>query len=467
MASYVFYDTETTGTLTSFDQILQFGAIRTDDELNELDRYEIRCRLLPHVVPSPGAMRATRVTPTMLTDTSLPTHYEAMRQVHETLAEWSPAVFIGYNSIAFDENLLRQAFYQTLQPVYLTNTSGNARADMMRILHATSVYAPNTLSVPISDSGRPTFRLDRIAPANGFAHEDAHEAMADVEATIHMARLVRDRAPDVWRSMMRVARKKDAIDLLKGHPVVANSAVYRGQAHSWPVTYCGSNPNYDAELAAFDLSNPPEDYLELSVEELVNVLNRRPPVIRTVRANAQPILIAADQVPPGTIDLELDIDELERRAWLIRENGPFRERVGQALMGRLPDKPPSPHVELQIFDGFPSWADERIMAEFHDADWQDRPTHMDQLSDPRMREVANRLVYFERPDFLPKRQRLELDSWLADRLLSDSPDVPWRTLPKAIQEADDLLENAAGDEAEFLKEVRSFLDQPGEAFSPN
>ncbi len=84
-----------------------------------------------------------------------------------------------------------------------------------------------------------------------------------------------------------------------------------------------------------------------------------------------------------------------------------------------------------------------------------------------MREVANRLVYFERPDFLPKRQRLELDSWLADRLLSDSPDVPWRTLPKAIQEADDLLKNAAGDEADLLREVRSFLDRLGEPFSPS
>ena len=63
MPSYVFYDTETTGTLTSFDQILQFGAIKTDDELNELDRFETRCRLLPHVVPSPGAMRVTGVTP--------------------------------------------------------------------------------------------------------------------------------------------------------------------------------------------------------------------------------------------------------------------------------------------------------------------------------------------------------------------------------------------------------------------
>ncbi len=54
--SFVFYDTETTGIRTTFDQILQFGAIKTDHQLRELDRFEIRCRLLPYVVPSPEAM---------------------------------------------------------------------------------------------------------------------------------------------------------------------------------------------------------------------------------------------------------------------------------------------------------------------------------------------------------------------------------------------------------------------------
>ena len=150
----------------------------------------------------------------------------------------------------------------------------------------------------------------------------------------------------------------------------------------------------------------------------------------------------------------------------IREDGPFRERVGKALVGHTPDRPPSQHVELQIFDGFPSWADERIMAEFHDADWNDRPTHIDGLNDPRMREVANRLVFFERPKLLSEPKRLELDGWLANWFLSDSPDVPWRTLPKAIQEADDLLKNAGGDELALLREVRSFLDRLGETFSP-
>ena len=31
--SFVFYDTETTGTNTTFDQILQFGAVKTDHDL--------------------------------------------------------------------------------------------------------------------------------------------------------------------------------------------------------------------------------------------------------------------------------------------------------------------------------------------------------------------------------------------------------------------------------------------------
>ena len=156
--SFVFYDTETTGTNTSFDQILQFGAIRTDHELRELDRFEIRCRLLPYVVPAPGAIRTTGITVEQLTDPGLPTHYEMVRAIKAKLKEWSPAVFIGHNSMAFDEKLLRQAFYQTLHTPYLTNTNGNCRMDSLPILQAVDIFDPGILSVPR------TSRAMRILP---------------------------------------------------------------------------------------------------------------------------------------------------------------------------------------------------------------------------------------------------------------------------------------------------------------
>ena len=60
--SFVFYDTETTGIDTSFDQVMQFAAIKTDEDLNIIERFEIRSRLLPFVVPAPGALRVTKMT---------------------------------------------------------------------------------------------------------------------------------------------------------------------------------------------------------------------------------------------------------------------------------------------------------------------------------------------------------------------------------------------------------------------
>ena len=58
MQTYLFYDLETTGLNYAFDQLLQFAAIRTDAEFNELERHEITVKLRPDVIPSPGAMIA-------------------------------------------------------------------------------------------------------------------------------------------------------------------------------------------------------------------------------------------------------------------------------------------------------------------------------------------------------------------------------------------------------------------------
>ena len=138
--SFVFYDIETHGTNTTFDQILQFGAINTDHELKELDRFEIRCRLLPYVVPSPGAMRVTDVTVEWFTDPALPSYYKMVRAIKAKLKKRSPTIFIGHNFLNFDEHLLRQALYKTLHTPCLTNTNGNCRSDSLRIIQAANLY---------------------------------------------------------------------------------------------------------------------------------------------------------------------------------------------------------------------------------------------------------------------------------------------------------------------------------------
>ena len=193
--SFVFYDTETTGISTAFDQILQFGAVHTDENLNILERFEIRCRIQPHIIMSPGAMLVTGVTIEQACHPGYPSHYEMVRAIREKLIQWSPAIFVGYNSMAFDEELLRQAFYQTLHDPYLTNKLGNTRADAMLLVKGVAQFEPDCLAIPTKSNGRPNFKLDALAPANGFDHQNAHDAMADVEALIHLCRIIAEKAP--------------------------------------------------------------------------------------------------------------------------------------------------------------------------------------------------------------------------------------------------------------------------------
>src|SRR5579871_20434 len=437
--SFVFYDTETTGTNTAFDQILQFGAIRTDRDLNELDRFEIRCRLLPYVVPSPGAIRVTGIGIDRLTDPALPSHYQMMRAIQAKMAEWSPAIFIGHNSLGFDEHLLRQALYKTLHAPYLTNTNGNCRTDSLRMIQAVARFSPNTLTIPLDDRGRQVFKLDRLAPANGFDHSAAHDAMGDVEATIHMCRIVAERVPEHWSNFVRFARKAAVTDLALEEDVFVLTDFYYAKPYSWLVTSIGLNPDNSSEMLVFDLSQDPGDLITLSDDELVARLSERPKPVRSMRTNAGPILLTYGNAPPSLLGGVPGLDELRRRAERIKSDGALSARLIRAFSGTREEKESSPHVEEQIYDGFTSNGDQALLNRFHGLEWQDRPQLLGQLADERLRALGQRLVFVEAPHVMAQSARQDYEIAIARRLMAGDGTVPWLTFPKAIEEADDLL----------------------------
>lgn len=428
--SFVFYDTETTGTDTTFDQILQFAAIRTDDDLNELDHFEIRCRLLPHVVPAPGALLATRVTPEMLTDSTLPTHYEAMLTIAQKLREWSPAIFTGYNTLDFDEPLLRQAFYQTLQPIYLTNTNGNQRADVLRLAQATAALAPNAITVPINHNERPTLKLDMLAPANGFAHENAHDALADVEATIYIARLIRDRAPAVWDSLMPLVDKSEVqARVLSGqhHCLVQ---YHMGQPTVLPVVGCGQSQDNPTMLGVFDLTKDPAPVLKMDVDGLVKAMQGPDRSIRIVTSNKMPAVVSAALSP----DLGIPTAEIARRASEVVQDGTFAARVGAALAQRSAPWPAREVVEARMYEGFSSRADEGRMLAFHGASWPERAKLVETFEDNRLRELGRRIVFLEKPDVLRPELRQGFETWMHNRLQGREGVEAGRTVIDALDE---------------------------------
>ncbi|MFT7573281.1 MAG: exodeoxyribonuclease-1, partial [Paracoccaceae bacterium] len=304
------------------------------------------------------------------------------------------------------------------------------RADMLRIAHAVAAYAPNAIAIPLGEAGQQVFKLDRLAPANGFDHENAHDAMGDVEATLHLARLVRDRAPEVWDRMMQLSRKQDAANILENEEILCLTQYWRGLAHNRYVTECGADPNYDAARAVFDLKQDPELYFEMTIGELVHEMKRSPAVIRGIRTNAQPILMPHTAAPDGLAEASPAMEELTRRARMIATNTKFRGRVGEALANRYPEKERSPHVEQEIYDGFASSGDQALMRRFHEVPWEERLRVAMEMTDLRMRRIAQRLIYFERPAVLPEKTRAALDGEIQARLNEHDDVLPWHCQSK-------------------------------------
>ena len=58
---------------------------------------------------------------------------------------------------------------------------------------------------------------------------------------------------------------------------------------------------------------------------------------------------------------------------------------------------------------------------------------------------------------LSQAHSAELSAWMANRVLTEDESVPWMTVRKALRETDALLQDARGEEAHLLSEVKDFL----------
>lgn len=456
--NFAFYDLETTGTSPTFDQPLQFAAILTDGEFMEIERVNLRCRIAPHIIPSPWALAVTGVRPAQLVDPALPTHFEFTQSIHALIERWSPAIWTGFNSIRFDEEMLRQAFYQTLQPdIFATQFNGNSRFDVLTALYAVWCREKDLFEWPVDPDGRVRFKLDRIAPLNGFADHDAHDALGDVAATIHIARRIAQRAPALWAELLTNRDKAHVVANLETfQPMALIERFGGGMPRATVGCFCGTSASNPNQAAFFDLdAADPASLLKADDAAVFAAVDVTPKVIRAFSINKSPALLSV--VAPSA--------EQSRRAEVIANAPEFRARVGQALAARFPEDPaaPIPPVEKQIYGGFYCYSDKALLAEFQHADWRRRQEIVATLTDPRLRQLGRRLVAFHAPELLSPAERAQYEAWLHERWTApDLPATEWMTRAAAQRALDELRADVSVDTG-LIAEIASFLqrfDQP-------
>jgi exodeoxyribonuclease I len=452
--SFVFFDTETTGLKYGFDQIVHFAAIRTDADLNEIDRFEARSRLLPHVIPHPAALRTNGLPIGRLLDASLPSHYDMVRAIRQRLLSWSPSIFLGYNSIRFDEEMLRHALFQTLHPAYLTSNHNNSRADVWGLVMAAAAVSPACLNVPVGPEGRSIFRLEQLALANGVGHEQAHNALSDVIATLELCRLVYQRSPELWQRFVRFSKKATVADFVEAEDGFMLTEFFANQAYHAPVVCIGRDPDQANGRFCLSLDSDVDRFTAMTDDELRAALAQRPCPVRRLRINAAPTLTALYDAPEAMLG-GVEIDAIEATARRVKADPALCSRLVSVYISTREPRTPSRHVEERLYDGFPSPQDEARMVEFHDADWGDRLSIIQSFDDERLRFFGVRLLYFEARPVLPEARRLELERALSGRLVDD--DAGGLTLEQALREIDETSSGGASDAGGLLADYRTYL----------
>ena len=241
--AFILYDVETSGLNKRFDQILQFAAVRTDADLVETERFETRSRLMPHVVPSPKALHVTGMSLDDANSMSRQSHYRLVCDIARLSRPGVPPTFLGFNSIRFDEEFLRQAFYQCLHPVFLTNTNGNARADVLNLMRATATASP--FGDPPRCGERRTSELSSGLARGGERDRagKAHDAASDVDAMLGLCRMVRTGAPDLWSAFLRFSSKAAVVDLVRDEEAFAYFDFFGSPRLMHFLTRVGVSPN--------------------------------------------------------------------------------------------------------------------------------------------------------------------------------------------------------------------------------
>ncbi|WP_412498373.1 exodeoxyribonuclease I [Vibrio furnissii] len=372
--TYFFFDYETWGTSPAKDRPSQFAGVRTDMEFNIIgEPLVIYCQLPSDYLPAPEAALITGIIPQKAMAQGLP-EPEFIAKIHAELSTPN-TTSLGYNSIRFDDEITRYTCYRNfLDPYAWSWQNGNSRWDLLDVMRACHALRPEGVVWPENDEGFTSFKLEHLSKANGIEHENAHDAMADVIATIELAKKVKAAQPKLFEyffSMRHKRKLNELIDIVNMTPLMHVSGMLGRECQytSWIVPIAWHPTNQNAVIVV-DLAKDPQPLLDLDAESLHARLYTRhddlapdelPVPVKLVHLNKCPILapaktLTAENASTIGIDRELCLANLAR----IRQSPDIREKLA-ALFSIEREFEASNDVDTQLYDGFFSPADKAAM----------------------------------------------------------------------------------------------------------
>ncbi|KFX19054.1 exonuclease I [Pectobacterium parvum] len=430
--TFFIHDYETFGKHPARDRPAQFAGVRTDMDFNIIgEPLVIYCRPTDDYLPEPEAVMITGITPQVALAKGV-NEAEFARQIHDAFSVPGTCI-MGYNNIRFDDEVSRNIFYRNFYDPYAYSwQNGNSRWDLLDALRACYALRPEGIVWPENDDGLPSFRLEHLTKANGISHEQAHDAMSDVYATIAMAKLFKQAQPKLFEYLFPLRNKNKIsalIDIPQMKPLVHVSGMF-GAARSntsWIVPLAWHPDNRNAVIMC-DLAGDMTPLLELDSAALRERLYTRRDALeadqsavplKLVHINKCPVLAPANTLRPEdaerlSIDRQRCLDNLS----LLRNNASVREKVVE-LFAEAPAFAASDDVDLRLYDGFFGDADRMAMKIIQETAPQNLPALDLTFADNRLEPLLFRYRARNFPGTLDDREQ---QRWLQHRRAVFTPE---------------------------------------------
>lgn len=409
MTTFLFYDLETTGINPTFDQILQFAALRTDKDFRELERYNIKVRLRPDVVPAPGAVLTTKLTVADVTANDCYSEYDAVRLMH-TLVNKPDTISIGYNSLRFDDQFLRFSFYRNLLPAYTHQyAQGCGRADLLPITMMFWRNHKDALQWP-EDKGKVRLKLELLSKLNKLAEGQAHDALVDVKATVALAHRLREHDPEMWEHTMKLFdRTHDRQRIAHTLPLYPQLPPYRGGMLIDIKFRC--KRNYQAPVLILGHAKPyPNQVLLLRLDSpaltKVTMKNLDEAPITRKKMGDEHLLIRPEKSAPPLTEKQKDLVALNVRK--LQQEPDLLDALVDHHSQHKYDDSAQIDIDATLYQsGFPSDADNKLYQAFHTATTAGKAEMLEKIPDKVRRELALRLLGRNYPEVLSATQRAQ------------------------------------------------------------
>jgi exodeoxyribonuclease-1 len=431
--SMLWYDLETFGLHPQWDRIAQFGAVRTNEKFEEIrEPIDLYCRLSPDYVPNPEACLVSGISPDFVNERGLSERDFAAR-IYGEMIEPSTCT-VGFNNLRFDDEFIRALFYRNFYDPYKREyQEGRTRWDILDLLRMCRDLRPGGINWPRDAEGRPVFRLEELTKANGVPHEDAHSALADVRATIAMAKLVHHKQPKLFAYYFGL-RKKDAVrrmlNLRSMTPVVHTSGMFSSERGCTRLILPLSvDPHHSNTVITCDLRDDPSNWINLPVQEIRRRLftsqeelgeDLRVP-LKGVHLNRCPAV-----APLSTLEddraaaLGIDVKLCLKHAEILRSCPDLIQKIRGVYSGT--PRPAAQDVDLRIYSGdfFPD-EDREEFELLRAAAPETLIANPPRFYDSRGPEMLWRYIARNFPDSLPEAEKQKWRSFCASRILTPEP----------------------------------------------